>query len=231
METAIVIPLHNEDENVKELLNRLLNLKDDLYIIPVNDNSTDKTAKIIDSYGKDNKKIIPVHRNKQEGLHAVYVTGFKKALKLPIRGIITMDGDLSHSPEDIPDLIDNGKDYDLVIGSRYIEKGKTVDWSPFRKFMSWVAKSLARFLLKIKVKDPTAGFKYYSKEFVNSINFNNLSAKGYAFQVEMVYLATKNNFKIKEIPITFKGRKRGKSKVDNKETLRFLRSIFKLFIS
>jgi dolichol-phosphate mannosyltransferase len=231
MKTAIIIPLHNEEGNIKELLDRLLKLKDDLYILPVDDNSSDKTKEIINYYGQINKNIIPLHRDRQEGLHAVYITGFKKAIELPIRGIITMDGDLSHSPEDVPRLISKGVSYDLVIGSRYVEKGKTIEWSPFRKLMSWTARSLARLLLGIKVKDCTAGFKYYSKELISSIDLNNLSAIGYAFQVEMVYLATKNNFTIKEIPITFRGRKRGSSKVDNKETFRFLRSVFKLFIS
>ena len=225
---AIVIPLHNEEENIEELLDKLLKLEDDFFIIPVNDNSTDKTGEIIEEYAKINKLIIPVHREKQEGLHAVYLSGLKKAGELSVEGVVTMDGDLSHSPNDVPRLIEQGTEHDLVIGSRYVQKGKTVKWSPVRKFMSWLARSTARLLLKIKIKDCTAGFKYYSRDFLESVNFNQLSAVGYAFQVEMVHIATKENFKIKEIPITFQGRKRGSSKVDSKETLRFFKSIFSL---
>ena len=223
---AIVIPLHDEGENIEELLDKLLKLEDDFFIIPVNDNSTDKTGEIIEEYAKINEFIIPVHREKQEGLHAVYLSGLKKARELSVEGVVTMDGDLSHSPDDVPRLIEQGNKYDLVIGSRYIKNGETVEWSLLRKFMSWLARTMARLLLRIKVKDCTAGFKYYSRDFLESVNFSQLSAIGYAFQVEMVYIATKNNFKIKEIPITFQGRKRGSSKVDSRETFRFFKSIF-----
>lgn len=226
MKTAIVIPLHNEEKNIKELLNKILSLEENFFIIPVNDNSNDQTGEIIEKYSKSYKGIIPVHRKKQEGLHAVYVSGFKKAKNLPINGIITMDGDLSHSPNDIPELIKEKDGYDVVVGSRYVKGGKTTEWSFVRKLMSWLARFAAKLILGIKVKDCTAGFKYYSKNFIESIDLGNLSAIGYAFQVEMIYKATKNNFKIKEVPITFKGRKRGSSKVDSKETLRFFKSIF-----
>jgi dolichol-phosphate mannosyltransferase len=230
MKTAIIVPLHNEEENIKELLDKILSLNDDYFIIPVNDNSTDRTGEIINQYGKQ-ENIFPVHREKQEGLHAVYVTGIKKAQELNVEGIVTMDGDLSHPPKDIPRLVKAGSYFAVVVGSRYIKNGKTVEWSVIRAIMSWTARFLARLLLGIKVKDCTAGFKYYSIDFLNSIDFNHLSAKGYAFQVEMIYKATKNNFKIKEIPITFQGRKRGSSKMDSKETFRFFKSIVKLSIS
>lgn len=221
--TAVIIPMHNEEENITPLMRRLLVFKD-LNIVIINDGSTDKTGQLADQFSK-NEKVSVIHKENSTGLHAAYSTGIKNILP-NFDGIITMDGDLSHQPEDLSALLNYAGNFDIVVGSRYLPESKIINWPQRRRFMSWVARRLSCLILKIRIKDSTSGFKYYSKEFLKSINFDNLSATGYAFQVEMIYKATKNNFSIKEVPITFREREKGSSKVDISEIIFFIKSLF-----
>lgn len=226
----ISIPVQNEEKNIPILINRIKLLDIDLSILLVNDCSTDETGKVADRISDDEEDVYVVHRTEKEGLHAALITGIEEALRLGADKVITMDGDLSHRPEEIPDLINSSKDNDLVIGSRFISGGKTNDWSPLKKVMSFTARKMSRFFLGIQVVDCSSGFKLYSKKVLESYDFNNFITRGYAFQIESILRAEKNNFKIKEIPITFKGRIYGKSKVTLREIRRYLKSLATLML-
>ncbi len=225
MKTAIVIPVHNEEKNIPLLVEDLLKLKRDFWIIFVNDNSSDKSKKVIQDLMKKNDQIKMVDRRRQEGLGEAIISGLKKAIEMNVSGAITMDGDLSHPTQKIPELIREGKTYDLVIGSRFIKDGSTEKWSFQKKLMSFIARHTSRVVLNIKTRDCSSGMKYYSKEILDFYDFDSFISSGYAFQIETVLLAEKNQFKIKEIPITFKGRKYGESKVDFSELKRYIKSV------
>lgn len=228
---AVVIPVHNEEENIPPLLNELLALEENFLIVMVNDSSSDSSGEIIEKYSATHKNIKAVHREKKEGLHAAIISGIKKALRLEVDGVVTMDGDLSHSPKDLSKMIRLAENTDLVVGSRFIKGGKTLNWSRKRKLMSYLARGISRTLLGIKTKDCSSGFKYYSKRLLFFYDFEKFVSRGYAFQIETVMRAEKGGFKVKETPITFKGRERGKSKVDPRELKSYLKSLFKLFRS
>ncbi len=226
--TAIVIPVHNEEKNIPILLDGILNLDEDLSIIVVNDNSTDNSKEVTEKIAKREKGVKVVTKSKQEGLHAAIIYGLKEAMKMNVEGVITMDGDLSHLPEEIPGLIKHSEKNDLVIGSRFIPGGKTINWSSRKKIMSFFARKLSKLLLGIKTIDCSSGFKYYSISFLKSLNFEEFTTRGYAFQLETVLRAENKGLNIKEVPIQFKGRIHGKSKVDFHEVKRYLKSLLSL---
>ncbi len=231
---AIVIPVLNEEENLSLLLDELLKnhkKEDDFRIIVVNDNSSDKTGEIAERFSFHNKQITTIHRKKGEGLHAAIITGLKKALKIGADYVITMDGDLSHSPDDALKILSYAEKNSLVVGSRFTTEGRVVDWQTSRKAMSSIARNISRIMLGIKTKDCSSGFKCYSKKLLLSYNFEKFTTTGYAFQIESVMKAEKMGFNVKEVPIKFKSRERGKSKVDAKELLRYFKSMLLLVIS
>ncbi len=229
MKLAILIPAHNEFNNLKKLLPAIDALGLSFDLILVDDASTDKTSLIKNEVNLKNVSLEIIKKRKQEGLHAVYICGLKALQDRNYDGIITMDADLSHRPEDVLKLIENSGN-DLVVGSRYISGGNTKSWNFFRRIISQTARNLSRLILRIKTKDCTSGFKYYSSSFLKSVNLNELTTSGYSFQVEMILLAEKGDFKIKEVPITFLNRKEGYSKMGVKEVFRFGKNILKLFI-
>lgn len=232
---TVVIPTYNEAENIELLVRKIFSLKiPNLSIIIVDDNSPDGTGVIVErlkSKIKNKKSKINldvIHRKKKLGLGSAYLAGFEKALEDGADYIISMDADFSHNPTDILRLLEKAKDYDLVIGSRYVQGGKFQVQYLNRKVLSWLANILTRLLLHLSIKDCTAGFKCYSRRFIQSLDFGKIDSPGYAFQVEMVYNVKQNGFSFVEIPIIFVDRNNGKSKVDLREILTSARSIFKL---
>ncbi len=227
---TVVIPTYNEKDNIKDVIGQVLGLKiKGLNIIIVDDNSPDGTGNIADKLSKKHKELGVIHRKGKQGIGTAYLAGFEKALKEDADYIISMDADLSHNPKDIPGLICKAKQgYDLVIGSRYVKGGKIEDWNFKRKFLSWSANLVTRLLLSLPIRDCTAGYKCYSRSFIESLDFEKISSIGYAFQVEMVYNVKNNGFTYIEIPIVFTDRLNGHSKVDFREIANSAKSIFKL---
>lgn len=226
---AIVIPTYNEKENIDELIKRIAELQLNNYrIFFIDDNSPDYTANQIKQYINTYPITLSERRSKQ-GLGSAYVLGFNIALEKQYELIIEMDADLSHAPEDIPKLIQAIEEgADLAIGSRKIQGGKIIGWSICRHIMSNGAMLVSKLFLKIPHHDITSGFRCYKREIFNTLNLNNISSGGYAFQEEMLYLIMKAGYKIKEIPVTFNDRKKGKSKLSKKDILEFFRLIIKL---
>jgi dolichol-phosphate mannosyltransferase len=230
MKTLIIIPTYNERDNIQELIIRILALNiNNLDILVVDDNSPDKTSKVIGKLMKQFNNIHLIKRKSKLGLGSAYIEGFKFAIKNGYGYIFEMDADFSHNPKDIPKLLSKAQSgHGLVIGSRRIKDGKIVGWNFVRHFYSFSANLFARLFLKLKTKDATAGFRCFSGQTLQKIQFESIKSNGYAFQEETVYLCEKNNIKISEVPVTFIDRKKGKSKLGKKEILEFFKTIFRL---
>jgi dolichol-phosphate mannosyltransferase len=215
----VVIPTYNEAENLPILVKMLLEMTEPcLNVLVVDDNSPDGTGQIADELAAQHPERVSVlHRAGKEGLGPAYIAGFKRALGMGADYIIQMDADFSHQPSYIPALIAKLEDgYDLVIASRFA-KGGGVDkaWSLRRKLLSWWANSVyVRLLLGIPVSDATGGYRIWRRQTLIGLNLDRIRSNGYAFQVEMGYVACRLGFKVTEIPIYFPDRQRGTSKMD-----------------
>lgn len=229
MTNIVVIPTYNEKENLPLLVEAIFALGvADLQIIVVDDNSPDGTGVVADELAKK-YAVTVVHRQGKMGLGSAYIEGFRTAMKMGADLILEMDADFSHDPGDIGRLTKEAEaGHDLVIGSRRTEGGEIRGWSWWRKFESEGAMTFARFVLGLKTKDITAGFRCWRKDALQKINFERIRSNGYAFQEEMLYLSEKNNLKIKEIPVVFRDRKQGKSKLSYKDIIEFFMIILRL---
>ena len=224
----IVIPTYNERNNITALIKKIRHLHiDDLNILVVDDNSPDGTADAIEEMQVDCVEVMK--RPKKLGLGSAYVDGFKYALSKGADMIVEMDADFSHQPYKIPELISSVKSgNDMCLGSRRVKGGSIIGWNFIRKFMSNSAMEFSRWFLNLKTKDVTGGFRCFHKRVFEKINLDDIKSNGYAFQEEIVYLLEKNNFKIKEIPITFVDRQKGASKLGIKEIINFFINICRL---
>lgn len=230
---AIVIPTYNEALNIENLLKEILSLPlPDLITIIVDDNSPDGTAVIAERVKKRNAEwfnsIFVIKRLKKMGLGSAYVAGFKKALELGADYIFEMDADFSHNPQDIPTMVEKAQNFDLVIGSRKIKGGKVIGWNWYRKLMSAGAMFVSRLLLRLKPKDVTAGFRCYTRRVLQKINLSEIKSNGYAFQEEMLYRVQNLGFRITEVPVIFRDRRLGRSKLSKKDIIEFFTLMIKL---
>ena len=224
----IIIPTYNEKNNIVRLINNLLELE--VNILIVDDNSPDNTAKEVNKIFKDFKKVHLLIRQKKLGLGSAYRDGFKWGLENNFDYLLEMDADFSHRINDLKKLISEKNNADLIIGSRYIRYGKILGWSRRRRLLSVYANKFASYITNSKVKDMTSGFRVYSRKALEKIDFSNTENNGYAFQIEMTVLTINENLDIKEVPITFVEREKGKSKMSYKivlEALKYL-LLFKL---
>ncbi len=229
MQIVVIIPTYNEKENIASLIEKIFSLAiSGLKIIIVDDNSPDGTASIV----KQLRCKYPLHlieRTGKLGLGSAYIAGFKKALALGADYIFEMDADWSHDPADIPRLLsacENGAD--LAIGSRKVPGGKIIGWNWRRKFESNGAMLFSRLLLGLKPRDVTAGFRCFRQVVLENIGIDKIKSNGYAFQEELLYRAQRQNFKIREVPVTFTDRVKGRSKLATKDIIEFFLIIFKL---
>ena len=216
MEKLVIIPTYNESENVKPVLHAILSMELDFHVLVVDDNSPDGTAALVREMQKNypGQLFLQVREGKQ-GLGTAYIYGFKWAINKGYRYIFEMDADFSHNPKDLERLYQACvQNADVVVGSRYVKGGKTVNWSRYRNVLSKGGALYTRILTWMPVKDPTAGFICYRKEVLETINFDQINFVGYAFQIEMKFAAWKLGFKVIEIPITFVDRKFGTSKMN-----------------
>jgi len=213
----VVIPTYNEKDNIERLVRRLLNVRPDLDVLVVDDNSPDGTGRILDALVQENARVKVIHRAGKQGLGSAYVQGFKHSLSSDeYTCVITMDADLSHRPRYIPQLLECAKDHDLVVGSRWMPGGKISNWSFLRIFLSRAASLYAGLVLGSQIKDWTGGFNCYRCDALRGIKLDEVRADGYSFQIEMKYRILKNAGHVLEIPITFPDRKAGKSKISRR---------------
>ncbi len=216
MSIFVVVPTYNERENLSVLTTEIFKLKiPNLKMIVVDDNSPDGTGAIADELAKK-YPITVMHRKTKNGLGVAYGEAFHFILSthLPDKEdyIIQMDADLSHDPAVIPSFLQNIKNADLVLGSRYIKGGAITNWNFFRRLISRFGNLYASFVLQVPYCDLTSGYKCYRRRVLENINLSDLSSIGYNFQIETTYRAHQKNYKIVEIPIIFTERKLGASK-------------------
>ncbi len=216
MKSLVIIPTYNEKENIKEIINSVLKVVPETDILIVDDNSPDGTGKIVKKLMEKDKRIHLIEREGKLGLGTAYVTGFKFAIEKGYDWVIQMDADFSHNPEDIPRFFQYTDEYDLIIGSRYVNGVSVVNWPLSRLFLSYFANLYARIVTGVPVKDLTGGFKCIKSDVLKAIDLDSIKADGYGFQIEINFLAYINGFKIKEIPIIFIDRRAGYSKMSKK---------------
>ena len=214
--SIVIIPTYNESENIPILLDRIINLSVFFYVLVVDDNSSDGTGELVKEFSKKYKsRIFLESRIKKEGLGKAYTHGFNWALDNKYDYIFEMDADLSHDAEDLVRMhkeIDSSN-CDVIIGSRYINGINVVNWPLSRIILSYFASIYSRIITGLPVYDATSGFVGYRKEVLHKIDLKSILFNGYAFQIELKFKAFKNNFRILEIPIIFKDRIHGESKM------------------
>ena len=209
--TIVIIPTYNEKDNIKIIIDEIFKYNENVSILFVDDNSPDGTSIEIEKY--NDKRINIIKREKKLGLGSAYIKGFQWAITNGFDYVVQMDADLSHNPADIINIISYTDNYDLVIGSRYVNGISIVNWPLSRLILSYCANLYARIITGVPIKDITGGFKAISVNFLKKINLNNIKSEGYSFQIEINFLAWMNNCKIKEVPIVFTDRTRGESKM------------------
>ncbi len=216
MEKLVIIPTYNEKENIEQIINAVIDLQHQYHVLIIDDNSPDGTANLVKTlFPKYPGQLFLEQRMGKMGLGTAYIHGFKWALEKGYRYIFEMDADFSHDPRDLERLYKacvNGAG--VAVGSRYIKGGAVENWPSNRILLSRGASLYTRIITWMPVNDPTAGFVCYRREVLEAINLDGITFVGYAFQIEMKYAAWKLRFKIKEVPITFRDRKLGASKMN-----------------
>jgi dolichol-phosphate mannosyltransferase len=214
----LVLPTYNEAENLERIvraaLRELASATPDHHILVVDDGSPDGTGQIADRLAEEFEQVEVLHRTAKEGLGRAYLAGFERALASGADLVLEMDADFSHDPRDLPRLIATAEDADLVLGSRYVPGGGVTDWGLFRRMLSRGGSWYARVVLRVPVRDLTGGFKCFRRQTLEGIDYGDTHADGYGFQIELTYRAIRAGFRVKEVPIVFRDRKEGTSKMN-----------------
>jgi dolichol-phosphate mannosyltransferase len=211
----LVLPTYNEAGNIEPFVEAARGkLPASARILIVDDSSPDGTGEIADRLAERHEPVAVLHRPRKEGLGPAYIAGFKRALADGAGLVLEMDSDFSHDPAYLPRLLEAGERADLAVGSRYVPGGGVGDWSAIRRAISRGGSAYARLVLGVKVHDLTGGFKCFRREVLEAIDLDSVRSRGYAFQVEMTYRAIQGGFKVVEVPIVFRERRAGKSKMD-----------------
>ena len=231
-DSLVIIPTYNEQENIRNIINAVLNLTEHQFdVLIVDDNSPDGTGAIVDEMITERPERIHIlKRPGKQGLGTAYIAGFKWALDNGYEYIIEMDADFSHPVNKLPELqatCASGEAH-VSVGSRYISGVNVVNWPMGRMLMSYYASAYVRLVTGMKVKDATAGFVCYRREVLQSINLDAIEFKGYAFQIEMKFTAHRMGFKIVEVPIVFINRVLGTSKMNSSIFFEALWGVIKL---
>ncbi|MBB5157609.1 polyprenol monophosphomannose synthase [Saccharopolyspora phatthalungensis] len=214
----VVIPTYNERDNLEPIVRRLFAALPTAHALVVDDGSPDGTGKVADELAAADERVHVLHRTEKAGLGAAYVAGFEWALDRDYRAIIEMDADGSHSPEDLPRLIGmlgpEGTGADVVLGSRYVPGGRTVNWPWYRALLSRGANVYSKLALGVSINDITSGYRVYRREVLQTLRLHNVASQGYCFQVDLAWRAVDAGFVVVEVPITFVEREIGSSKMD-----------------
>lgn len=228
MKTLIIIPTYNELENLPRLLPEVLSKDESIDVLIVDDNSPDGTAAFVEDQMMTNNRIHLIKRPSKQGLGTAYIAGFKFALKNGYDFVFEMDADFSHDPKEIPRFLDEIKNADVVLGSRYINGVNVINWPMRRLLLSSFANFYTRSITGMPVHDATGGYKCFRIKVLQAIDLDKVKSNGYAFQIEMSFKAWKKGFKVKEIPIIFVDRVKGKSKMSKKIVREAVTMVWKL---
>ena len=224
----VVIPTYNEADNIRRLVPIVLSVVEGVEVLVVDDNSPDGTADVVREYGRNDTRVHLLERPAKMGLGTAYVVGFKFALEHHCDVVIQMDADFSHDPHEIPNFCNAIRNADLVLGSRYANGVRVLNWPIQRLMLSYFANVYSRIMTGLPVTDATGGFKCFRRAVLEAIDLNAIRSNGYAFQIEMSFKAWKKGFHVEEIPITFLDRRHGSSKMSKQIVWEALFMLFKL---
>jgi dolichol-phosphate mannosyltransferase len=228
----VIIPTYNERENLEAMVAAVHEHLPEADLLVVDDGSPDGTGALADEMAARDRRVSVLHREKKQGLGTAYVAGFRRALASDYEFVFEMDCDFSHDPKYLPVLLAAARDgADLVLGSRYVQGGGTVNWGPMRKLISRGGSLYARTILGVPVRDLTGGFKCFRRRVLETIDLATVSAQGYGFQIEMTYRALKLGFRVEEVPIVFVDRRVGQSKMSKKIFVEALTLVWRLRLS
>ncbi|HZD73287.1 MAG TPA: polyprenol monophosphomannose synthase [Actinomycetota bacterium] len=222
MRALVVIPTYNEIDSIEQVTARVLEADGRAEILVVDDSSPDGTGDLVDKLAAGEPRLHLLRRAGKQGLGAAYRAGFAWGIRRGYDALVEMDADLSHPPERLPALLDGLARADLVIGSRYVPGGATVNWSPLRKLISRGGNAYVRLALGLPVQDATAGYRAYRREVLEALTVSAVASNGYCFQVEMAHRTWQEGFRVIEVPITFTERASGVSKMSQRIVLEAL---------
>jgi dolichol-phosphate mannosyltransferase len=223
----LCLPTYNEAENVGPITAAILAAAP-VDVLVIDDGSPDGTGRLADEISAREPRVQVLHRTKKEGLGKAYLAGFAWALARPYDLVLEMDADFSHQPRYLPAMLDRAREADLVLGSRYVPGGGTVNWGLGRRLLSRGGSLYARTILGVPYRDLTGGFKCFRREVLEAIDLPSVACTGYAFQIELTYRAHRRGFRVAEVPIVFEDRRVGKSKMSRRIVLEAIRKVWSI---
>jgi dolichol-phosphate mannosyltransferase len=227
----ICLPTYDERENLGPMIEAILAAVPQVDVLVIDDNSPDGTGQLADQIAAREPRVQVLHRAGKEGLGRAYLAGFAWALARDYGLILEMDCDFSHDPKYLPAMLAAATEADLVLGSRYVAGGGTVNWGVLRKLISRGGSLYARTILGLTVRDLTGGFKCFRREVLEGIDLPTVECTGYAFQIELTYRAARRGFKVRELPIVFADRRVGLSKMSRRIVLEAIRKVWSIRLS
>ncbi len=228
--TLIVMPTYNERENLPRMTERLRALPVKVDLLVVDDNSPDGTGKLADELAAKHPEVHVIHRAEKNGLGRAYIAGFKWALERGYDFIFEMDGDFSHNPDDIPAFLGAAQDADLVLGSRYVNGIRIMNWPLSRLMLSKSAATYVHVITGMPFTDPTGGYKCFRRRSLEAIDLDGVRSNGYSFQIELTHKLWRQGYKIVEVPIIFTERVQGHSKMSGHIVREALIMVWRLWI-
>jgi len=227
--TLIVMPTYNERENLPRMVQRLLSLPIKVDLLVVDDNSPDGTGKLADELAAKYPEVHVLHRAEKNGLGRAYLAGFKWALEHNYEFVFEMDGDFSHNPDDVPLFLEAAKDADLVLGSRYVNGIRIINWPLHRLMLSKGAAAYVKLITGMPITDPTGGYKCFRRRALLALDLETVQSNGYSFQVELTHKLWRQGYRVAEVPIIFTERVQGHSKMSGNIVSEALVMVWKLW--
>jgi dolichol-phosphate mannosyltransferase len=229
-DTLIIVPTYNERENLPPLVDRIMGLPVTVDLLVVDDNSPDGTGRLADDLAARNQVVHVLHREQKNGLGRAYCDGFLWALERDYEFVFEMDGDFSHNPDDVPAFLKTASDADLVLGSRYCNGIRVINWPLTRLTLSLMAAKYVQIITGMPFSDPTGGFKCFRRRTLQSVDWREISSNGYSFQIEVTHKIWRLGGRIKEVPIIFTDRFQGSSKMSGRIVQEALWMTWKLLL-
>jgi dolichol-phosphate mannosyltransferase len=228
---VICLPTYNEKDNLAPIVAAIHASVPQVDVLVVDDSSPDGTGALADGLAARDPRVKVLHRAGKEGLGKAYLAAFAWALERGYGLVLEMDADFSHDPAHLPAILEAARDADLVLGSRYVPGGGTVNWGLGRKVVSRGGSMYARAVLGVRVRDLTGGFKCFRREVLEAIDLATVECTGYAFQIELTYRALLRGFKVREVPIVFQDRRVGQSKMSKGIVVEAMRKVWSMRFS